>query len=68
MSVQGFNIQEVLSSEMVPTVTSCFWKCGRAHYCSSSEVSCFIPSDSLVIKNKNCAVGTEFIGHYLPDL
>lgn len=64
LSAQGFDIQVVLSLKPLPAVTSCFWKCGWAHFCSSAGV---IPSDCLVTKNKNCAVGIEFIGHYLPD-
>lgn len=47
---QGFDIQEVLSSKLLPTITSCFWKCGWAHFCSSAGVN---PSDCLVTKNKN---------------
>lgn len=50
LSAQGFDIQELLSSKPLPTVTSCFWKCGWAHFCSSAGVN---PSDCLVTKNKN---------------
>lgn len=56
--VQGFDTEEEPSSEMLPTVTSC----------SSPEVSCFIAADSLLIKTQTCALGTEFIACYLPDL
>lgn len=56
--VHGFGTEEEPSSEMVPTVTSC----------SSPEVSCFTAADSLLIKTQTCALGTEFIARYLPDV